>query len=338
MGEGRTHCIRVPECGLVAFIAIDSTTLGPAAGGVRTMAYASEQEAEEDARRLARAMTQKCALAGLAAGGGKAVVMAHPGLVRAEAFKHLGEAVEGLGGTFRTAGDVGTGPDDLAMMAQSTRWVHRDEGGLSQAVADGLLACLRAAVEHRNAPPIEGLSVAVQGCGAIGTAVTHALVDAGLSVHIADIDDERARRLSERSGAQRVAAANLWHQPADVISPCALGGVVTHELLATISKAKIICGAANNILASESVEGALAHAGITWVPDVIASAGAVVRGIAQSVMGIEDPSNMVTRLGDIAREVLEESRASRRLASEVIASRVQQGLSQGGVALEQLHG
>ena len=57
--------------GLRAVLVIDDDTLGPAAGGIRTRPYLSADDAVADARRLARAMTLKCAIAGLNAGGGK---------------------------------------------------------------------------------------------------------------------------------------------------------------------------------------------------------------------------------------------------------------------------
>src|SRR5262245_3641929 len=94
--------------GLHAILVIDDTTLGPAAGGIRTRAYESAAAARRDAQRLARAMTLKCALAGLAAGGGKCVVLDHPGLDRDRSFAVLGKRIESLEGRFRTAGDLGT--------------------------------------------------------------------------------------------------------------------------------------------------------------------------------------------------------------------------------------
>jgi leucine dehydrogenase len=94
--------------GLEAILVIDDVTLGPAAGGVRTRAYRSPEDALADAAALARAMTVKCALAGLPTGGGKCVVLDHAGLDRARGFRVLGERIAELGGLFRTAGDLGT--------------------------------------------------------------------------------------------------------------------------------------------------------------------------------------------------------------------------------------
>src|SRR5699024_8149354 len=64
--------------GVEAIIAIHDTTLGPALGGTRMWTYASEEEAIEDALRLARGMTYKNAAAGLDLGGGKTVIIGDP--------------------------------------------------------------------------------------------------------------------------------------------------------------------------------------------------------------------------------------------------------------------
>lgn len=63
---------RDPPSGLVAPLVIDSTALGPAAGGMRTRRHASAGEALAEVSGLTRAMTAKCALAGVAAGGARA--------------------------------------------------------------------------------------------------------------------------------------------------------------------------------------------------------------------------------------------------------------------------
>src|SRR5262245_32507008 len=72
------HACHDAETGLRALIAIHDTRLGPAVGGCRVFAYASEDDAVRDVCRLARAMTAKAALARLAHGGGKAVVWVDP--------------------------------------------------------------------------------------------------------------------------------------------------------------------------------------------------------------------------------------------------------------------
>ena len=98
-------------------------TLGPALG-VRMWTYASEEEAIEDALRLARGMTYKNAAAGLNLGGGKTVVIGDPKTDKNEAmFRALGRFIEGLGGRYITAEDVGTTEEDMDLINLETSYV-----------------------------------------------------------------------------------------------------------------------------------------------------------------------------------------------------------------------
>jgi Glu/Leu/Phe/Val dehydrogenase, dimerisation domain len=142
------------------------------------MRYPSARDALNDALRLARAMTLKCSLAGLDAGGGKAVVLVHDGLQREAAFTRLGQIIEELGGMFRTAGDLGTTAADLEAMARSSRYVHTDERHLAAAVGRGILRCIEACAAVRGVAPRE-LVVGIQGVGSIGASTAHALAEAG---------------------------------------------------------------------------------------------------------------------------------------------------------------
>lgn len=317
--------------GLEAILVIDDVTLGPAAGGVRTRSYGSPEDALADAAALARAMTIKCALGGLAAGGGKCVVLDHAGLDRARAFRVLGERVAELGGLFRTAGDLGTTAADLAAMAAGCPWVHQDERGLADAVARGMLRCIEACAALRGASvaglPVAGLTVAVQGCGAIGAAVARALAAAGARLVVADLDAARARAVAIETGAAVVSPAEILAAPVDVLAPCALGGVIDDEVAGAV-RAWAVCGAANNLLASPDAEDALLRRGVLVVPDVVASAGAVIEGIGYTVMLHPDRAPLIDALGATALRILEESRATgvrpsdiaRRLARERIAA------------------
>lgn len=294
--------------GLEAILVIDDVTLGPAAGGVRTRAYPGAYEALAECAALAEAMTIKCALAGLDAGGGKCVVLEHEGLDRARAFRVLGERIAELGGLFRTAGDLGTTAADLVAIAERCPWVHTDEDALAGAVARGLLRCVEACASLRGAAVAE-LRVAVQGAGAIGAAVARALAGAGAVVTIADVDAARARAVAEATGAAQADPATILTADVDVVAPCALGGVIDAPVAQAI-RAWAVCGAANNQLASPDAEDALIGRGVLVVPDVVASAGAVIEGIGRTVMDLADRGPLIDALGDTARRILEEARAS----------------------------
>jgi leucine dehydrogenase len=315
VSDAEPRCLefRDDPSGLLAFLVIDDTTLGPAAGGVRTWRYRSTEDAKADAERLARAMTLKCALGGLDAGGGKMVVMDHPGLDRARAFEFLGERVEELDGLFRTAGDLGTRGADLTAMARHTRYVHANERDLAASAAR--------LVKGRGLP---GLRVAVQGAGAIGAAAARELVARGAEVTIADVDPDKARAV----GCAIADPAAVLFADVDVVAPCAVGGVIDRDVAKRLS-AWCVCGAANNILVSDDTADVLLRSTVTHVPDVIASAGAVIDGIGRTLMGLRDRTPLIDRLGDTAREVLERAfaegetpaRMAERVARERIAAR-----------------
>ena len=319
LGASRVLFFLEPSLQLRAVLAIDDLTLGPGVGGIRTRAYASLDRAAVDAVKLARAMTEKCALAGLDAGGAKMVVLDHPGLKRREAFRLLGQRIEELGGLFRTAGDFGTTASDLATLAEGTGFVHQDDGSLTGAVAEGLSFCIDAALLHLGYET-RPASVAVQGAGAIGSAVVRKLVARGMDVSVADTDLTRAQALGNELGVRVVGPEELLARPVDVFAPCAIGGVIDAALAEGLA-VRAVVGAANNILASPEAAQILHRRGVAFVPDTIASAGAVIHGIGRSVMGLDDPSPLIRRLGETAREVLTEAQASDRVPAVVATER-----------------
>ncbi len=100
--------------GLKGIIAIHNTVLGPALGGLRMWPYASDAEAIDDVLRLSHGMTYKASIAGLNLGGGKAVIIGDPRTMKSETFfRSFGRFVEGLGGRYITAEDVGTSVRDM---------------------------------------------------------------------------------------------------------------------------------------------------------------------------------------------------------------------------------
>lgn len=291
--------------GLRAYLVIDDLTLGPAVGGTRTLPYLSAGAAVAEAAALARTMTLKCSIAGLDAGGAKMVVDARPNLRRSEAFRVLGRRIEELGGLFLTAGDLGTRHDDLAAMAAETSFVRTDDAELAAAVASGVRRCVAVCAELRGRDGLEGLRVAVQGCGAIGGAVARDLAAAGASLLVADIDEQAARATADAVGGRTVATDEILLADVDVVAPCAVGGVLDAATADSL-RAWAVCGAANNILVGVEVGARLAARGVLHVPDLIASAGGVIAGVC-AARGDGRAAELIAALGDTARAVLEEA-------------------------------
>ncbi len=281
------------------------------------MAYPSLEAALEDVRDLARAMTLKCALNQLSAGGGKIVVLDHPGLDRDKAFAALGTHIEILGGILRTAGDYGTTPQDLRAMARTTRYVIADEARLTRAAGYGVRRCLEAAQRHRGRPArLDGVRIAVQGCGAIGAAVARILADDGAVLFVSDLDPRRAESVESVTGATVLDPSELVDAEVDVLVPCAHGRWLDLEAADRL-RASVVCGPANRVLTGPDVARRLADRGIVHVPDLLASAGAVIEGVGRTVMGLPDRTGLIDRLGDTTAAVLAEAAEQRTTPSEV---------------------
>src|SRR5690606_12118800 len=117
----RVEVITGRRSGLLIAVALHSSVLGSALGGARLWTYPHWSDALGDALRLSAAMTLKNAAAGLDSGGGKSVIGLEPGTEldadrRRAAFLDLGDAVERLGGDYRTAEDVGSTTEDMLVV------------------------------------------------------------------------------------------------------------------------------------------------------------------------------------------------------------------------------
>ncbi len=315
------------DSGLRAFLVIDDTTLGPAAGGTRTWTYASAGDAIADARRLASTMTLKCSLAGVDAGGAKMVVMDRPELDRAAAFSFLGQRVEEMGGSFMTAGDLGTSRADLEIMASRSQWVRSDETDLAAMVARGVVGCAGACADIAGRTGLEGLRVGVQGCGSIGAAVARQFDAAGAQLLVTDLDEDAATSTAHALGAKVVAPDEILRAEVDILAPCAAGGLLTTAAARDL-RAWAVCGAANNILAGPEVEEALSDRDILFVPDFVSSSGAVILGVCH-FHERDDTEALLEGLAHTTRELLQESLTSSESTTRLAERRARQRIAAG---------
>ena len=272
-------------------IAVHSTTLGPALGGVRMWHYDSTAHGVADAMRLARAMTYKAAAAGLDLGGGKGVICTPASErpvdeLRRRMLLDFGDAVESLEGRYVTAEDVGTGAADMVAIAERTAHVvglpdeHGGRGDPSPLTARGVLAAIGACLEHRfgNAS-VAGARICVVGVGNVGSRLARTLADAGAELAISDIDPAR-RALAEELEGTWVDPEEAIAAECDVLAPCALGGAIDAATVARL-RCQVVCGSANNVLSDDALAGALAERGILFAPDFIANAGGLINVYAE---------------------------------------------------------
>jgi len=302
--------------GLRAIVAIHRVRNGRAVGGCRARDFASVDEALTDVLRLSRGMTYKTALAGLPYGGAKAVILGRP---TPDGLRAFGRAVDSLGGTYVTAEDVGIGRADLAVMKEETPWVlgADDVGGVAAPfTALGVFHALRGALRHVGTD-LPGLTVAVQGTGAVGSRLCALLRDAGARLVVADVDAASAAAVP---GAEVVDPDAIHAVDADVLAPCALGGTLNERTIPEI-RARIVAGAANNQLATPEDDARLAARGITYVPDFLASAGGVTNGVSE-LDGYDraDVEARIERIAATAEAVLAEAERRRIPSGEAAES------------------
>ena len=281
-GHERVVFAEDAEIGYRAFVAVHSTALGPALGGTRLWDYASPAEARTDALRLARGMTYKNALAGLPFGGGKSVLVGDArGLDREKVFRAHGRVVESLGGAYITAEDVNTSPADMEFIRQETAHVAGligRSGDPSPVTAHGVFRAVEASAKYRRgSDSLEGMTVALQGCGHVGYHLARELSEAGAALVATDVDAAKLARVVADFGARPVAPGEIYGARADIFAPCALGGVVNDETIPRFNF-EIVAGAANNQLLESRHADALAARGILYAPDYVANAGGVING------------------------------------------------------------
>jgi leucine dehydrogenase len=233
-------CFSDPASGLRSIVAIHSTALGPAVGGTRFWPYQEDRLALDDALRLSRAMSYKCALAGAPFGGGKAVIIGDPAVLKGRALLHAyGRYLNRIGNTFCTGEDVGFSVADVETIREVSPYVAGTDsagaGDPSIHTAQGVFHGLRAVLEARfDRDSFTGIHVAVQGLGNVGSRLCRLLHEAGARLTVADVRSKRADEAAKQFGAQVVSTEVIHTVAADIFAPCALGGVINERTLDAI--------------------------------------------------------------------------------------------------------
>jgi glutamate dehydrogenase/leucine dehydrogenase len=319
--------------GLRAIIAVHSTLLGPSLGGARFYPYRDETLALHDVLRLSSAMTAKAALAGLAHGGGKAVIIGDPSVVKTPSLiRDFADAVDRLDGRYVTAEDVGTTQADMDLIQETTPFVagtsttRGGSGDPSPVTALGVVLAMEAAASRRWGTGLEGRTVLVLGAGKVGGQVIRLLVERHAVVIASDLDRVKVEDAIRDGAARAVDPPDALATAADVLCPCALGGILTQQVVADL-RFEIIVGGANNQLATPDVAETLAAMGTLYVPDFLANAGGIIN-IAQEADGYDQARALgaVGRIRQTATAVLEraEARGITPLAAadELVAERL----------------
>jgi glutamate dehydrogenase/leucine dehydrogenase len=299
--------------GLRAIVALHSTVLGPGLGGTRFWPYANEGAALVDVCRLAKGMTYKHAAAGLDQGGGKAVIIGDPAAMRTDALiLAYARFVDGLGGRYLTAEDVGTTQADMDLIRTVTPYVTGvseslgGSGDPSPATALGVLWAMRAvATRLWGDPSLAGRRVAISGVGKVGSALADHLHAEGVRLTVADVRPAATEAVAARTGATVVPVDQIHRVPCDVLSPCALGAVLDEPTIAALACAAVV-GSANNQLATDEDATRIDRSGVLYAPDYVVNAGGVIN-IAEEQHGYDRSraEERIARIYDTTLQVLD---------------------------------
>ncbi len=293
---------------------------GPSKGGIRYHPSVTLDEV----KALAMWMTWKCALMGLPFGGAKGGVACDPkqmslGELERMTRRFTSEIVNEIGPEKDIpAPDVGTTPAVMAWIfdTYSMNKGHSVLGvvtgkplaiggslGREEATGRGAVFCLQQALKRQDRP-IDGLKVAVQGFGNVGSvfarlvselgATVVAISDssgglynaAGLDLAAALAHTRRGGKLHALAGGTAITNDELMLLDCDVLAPCALEQVIT-EANADRVRARIVVEGANGPTtpgADEILEGN----GVLILPDVLANAGGVVVSYFEWVQGLQE--------------------------------------------------
>ena len=277
------------------FIAIHSTKLGPAGGGTRMKSYPDVQSALQDSLRLAEAMTYKWAISGMAFGGGKTVIAIPPDFdqqSRQALFRRYGAMIHKFGGLFNTGPDVGISSSDMDIIAETgSPYVFGRTpatggfGSSGPATALGVYSGMQIACEHVfGERSLSGRRVLVQGAGSVGGALIEYLHSAGAEVQFSDVEQDAICHFQDDFGLQCIPSDHVYSAECDILSPCALGGVLNEKTIPQL-KCRIVAGGANNQLTKPENAEHLKDRGILYAPDYVINAGGIIFIVGMEIQG-----------------------------------------------------
>jgi glutamate dehydrogenase (NAD(P)+) len=316
---------------------------GPSKGGIRYHPALTLDEVKAQAMW----MTWKCALMGLPFGGAKGGIVCDPKRLSARenermTRRYTSEIVNEIGPEKDIpAPDVGT---DASTMAWIFDTFSMNQGysvlgvvtgkplaiggslGREGAAARSALYCIQEALP-KIGRGYEGLTVAVQGFGKVGSQLARYLAAAdatvvavsdssgglhdpnGLDVDAVCLWKGEHGTLKGFRGADELTNQELLELDCDVLAPCALEQAVTVENADRV-RAKVICEGANGPV-TPGADAILEERGVLILPDVLVNAGGVVVSYFEWVQGLQEyfwkEEEVHARLFEIASRAFRET-------------------------------
>ena len=337
-GHERLDVVYRSTVGLRFFCAVHSTRCGPGAGGLRRHDLVhKELDVVRDVLNLARSMTYKNTVANVERGGSKLCVHNPPlpPYDREAWLETLTEEID-LSGTI-TGPDSGFTAQDFQDLAARTDNVSGVRGGgTAVSAAFGVHIALQATAAGLG-KPINETHIAIQGLGNLGGRLAEDLAREGARLTVTDQDHKRIDALlsvltpAERKQVGVVAPYQIAQVESDILSPCAVGGIIEAGGIADL-RCAAICGGANNQILADSLAEELTlaqrlkDAGVLYVPDWLVSAGGTIHGTMEARIGdafdLKKAQARIRRIcGWLVDEILEQAKRTGQTPLEVAVER-----------------
>jgi leucine dehydrogenase len=195
----------------------------------------------------------------------------------------------------------------------------------------GVFLGIKAAVKRAlGKDSLNGLHIAMQGAGSVAGGVARHAAAEGARLSIADVDAARAQKLATETGGTIVDPADILFLEADVVSPCALGAILTEESIARLNTS-IVAGGANNQLATREDGERIAARGILYAPDYVINAGGIIN-VSTEYLDDGDAGlvrRRIEAIPDRLEQIWETSAATGRNPAEVADAMAQKLIGRG---------
>jgi leucine dehydrogenase len=238
----------------------------------------------------------------------------------------FGKAVDGLCGRYVTAVDVGLSVADMVAISKQTKYVAGlpvAEGAVGgdpgPHTSYGVFLGVKAAVKRAlGKDSLAGLRIALQGAGSVASGFARRAAAEGARLSIADVDQAKAAALAAETGGAVVGTDEVMTLEADVLSPNALGAILTEASIAALN-VPVVAGGANNQLATPEDGQRLHERGILYAPDYVINAGGIIN-VSTEYLGDGDQDMVRARIETIPGKleaIWRESAETGRNAAEV---------------------
>ena len=274
-----------PKVGLKAILAINNTTLGPALCSCKLFCYNSNEDAIDDALRIAKYNTYRSALSRRDIGGGSIILLGDPEKVKSEQyFRALGVFIDKLKGKVFVVSESGVTDEDLLDLQRETEFVlglpeiYDGSGDRAVKTAKGVLWGMKAAAKEKLGDmSLKGLKISVRGVGYVGKQLVKELLDEGAIVTITDKVYDKIKEVQDLYPSIKVVKPNeLYKQKCDIFAPCAFDNSITIEE-AKKMQCSIIAGSTNCAISDKKALKILNDKGVLVLPGYLINSGDVIQ-------------------------------------------------------------